>query len=62
MDGKDQSELFHNVKRDQKMTGFSPTFMFCELNLDEIDLTREKPNNASEDEGTFVKEDEEKKI
>ena len=32
------------------------------LHLDEIDLADEKPNDASEDEGKNVKEDEEKQV
>ena len=48
--------------RPERMTRFSPSFMFCKLHLDEIDLAHEKPNDPSEDEGKYVKEDEEKKV
>ena len=32
------------------------------LHLDEVDIAEKKTNNASEDEGKYVKEDEEKKV
>ena len=44
------------------MTRFSPSFMFCKLHLDEIDLAHEKPNNASDYEDQNAKEDEAKQV
>ena len=48
--------------RPERMTRFSPSFMSCKLNLYEIDLAHEKPNNASEYEDQNVKEYEAKQV
>ena len=62
MDSKDQSKLFDNIKPDLTRKDLPPTFIRCIIHLDEVDLADEQSNDASEDEGKNVKEDEEKEV
>ena len=61
MDGKDQSELFDNIKRTWKWQVSLPLSCFESYTWMRL-ILQPKPNNASEDEGTYIKEDKEKQV